>query len=537
MVTDLQRRSLENRIDALIAPWRGVGPGVSIGVVRGGELIAHRHTGMASVEHGVPIGPETRFRIASVSKQFTCAAVLLLAARGRLDITAPARSLIPELPEAYAAVTVAQLMQNTAGIRDMLEIMRFGGADLGTPVTAAELLAGICRQRTLNFAPGTRFLYSNSNFFLLGLIVERIAGEALATFLARELFSPLGMTATQHTPDLRVPIPHLATGYLAQEGGIIRAPHAFTLGGEGGLVSSVIDLALWAANARDRAVPSPGVLRGLEQLTPFPNGTETIYARGLIRRAYRGVETISHGGLWPGFRTEYLRAPEHDVAVIAIANSGAIDPNALAHRVLDMVLDRAGAVPAPSLPPGTPLPEAGRYVSDVTGETLDIAVLDSGAVTLTSYGQAVTAEATEDGCLAVPRSSTVLAVRAAGPGAVEVRQDAGVVTIWKRAAEGAVLADDLPGIYASEEMDTRWEIARDTGAVAGAMTLHATGPVVRGAAWPLEAVTARDARAHIPGTLWRMWFDIRLERGADGRITGLTVNGGRAKAVRFARVG
>jgi hypothetical protein len=164
-------------------------------------------------------------------------------------------------------------------------------------------------------------------------------------------------------------------------------------------------------------------------------------------------------------------------------------------------------------------------------------VLDSGAVTLTSYGQAVTAEATEDGCLAVPRSSTVLAVRAAGPGAVEVRQDAGVVTIWKRAAEGAVLADDLPGIYASEEMDTRWEIARDTGAVAGAMTLHATGPVVRGAAWPLEAVTARDARAHIPGTLWRMWFDIRLERGADGRITGLTVNGGRAKAVRFARVG
>jgi CubicO group peptidase (beta-lactamase class C family) len=535
MVTDLERRGLENRIDALISPWRGAGPGVSIGVVRGRELIAHRHAGMASVEHGVPIGPETRFRIASVSKQFTCAAVLLLAARGQLDIAAPARALLPDLPEAYGAVTVAHLMQNTAGIRDMLEIMRFGGADLGTPVTAEELLAGICRQRMLNFAPGTRFLYSNSNFFLLGLIVERIAGEPLAGFLARELFAPLGMTATLHTPDLRVPIPHLASGYLAVEGGIIRAPHGFTLGGEGGLVSTVIDLALWAANARDRTVPSAGVLRELEHLTPFPNGTETIYGRGLIRRAYRGVETISHGGLWPGYRTEYLRAPGHDLAVIAIANSGAIDPNALAHRVLDMMLDRAGVVPAPVLPKEAALPQPGHYVNDATGETLDIAVSDGGAVTLTSYGQAVMAEATDDGWLAVPRSSTVLAVRAAGAAAVEVRQDAGVVSLWHRAAEGSALPDDLPGTYASDEMDTRWQII--CGAVGGAMMLRATGPVVRGAVWPLEAVTERDARAHIPGTLWRMWFDLRIEREPGGRIIGLTVNGGRAKAVRFLREG
>jgi CubicO group peptidase (beta-lactamase class C family) len=104
---DLALRGLANRIDALISPWQGSGPGVSIGVVRGAELIALHHAGMASVEHAVPIGPRTRFRIASVSKQFTCAAVLLLAARGALDITAPVRSLLPELPEAYASVTVS----------------------------------------------------------------------------------------------------------------------------------------------------------------------------------------------------------------------------------------------------------------------------------------------------------------------------------------------------------------------------------------------------------------------------------------------
>jgi CubicO group peptidase (beta-lactamase class C family) len=530
---DLALRGLANRIDALLSPWRGAGPGVSLGVVRGADLIALHHAGMASVEHAVPIGPATRFRIASVSKQFTCAAVLLLAARGRLDIAAPVRSLIPELPEAYAEVTVAHLMQNTAGIRDMLEIMRFGGADLGTPVTGEQLLAGICRQRALNFPPGTRFLYSNSNFFLAGLIVERVTGESLAGLLDREIFGPVGMTATAHTPDLRVPIPHLATGYQVVEAGLIRAPHGFTLGGEGGLVSTVTDLALWAANARDRAVPGAGVLRGLETLTPFLNGTEAMYARGLIRRAYRGVETISHGGLWPGFRTEYLRAPEHDVAVIAIANSGAIDPNALAHRVLDMLLDRAGVVPAPRLPAGAVLPDPGCYVNATTGETLDIAVSDTGAVTLTTYGQAVVAEATEDGFLAVPRSSTVLAVRAAAPGTVEVRQDAGVAGTWRRAPEGATLPDDIAGTYASEEMATRWEITRDGGAA----TLTATGPVVTGPAWEVTAITPRDLRAHIPGTLWKMWFDIRIERDGAGQIVSLTANGGRAKAVRFARVG
>ncbi len=532
-MTDLSLRGLANRIDALLSPWAGAGPGVSIGVVRGAELIALRHAGMASVEHAVPIGERTRFRIASVSKQFTCAAVLLLAARGALDIATPARSLLPELPEACAAVTIAQLMQNTAGIRDMLEIMRFGGADLGTPVTGGQLLAGICRQRALNFAPGTRFLYSNSNFFLAGLIVERVSGLTLADFLQREFFGPVGMTATAHAPDLSVPVPDLATGYVTGEGGMLRAPHGFALGGEGGLVSTVTDLALWAANARDRAVPGPGVLRALETLTPFPNGADAVYARGLIRRAYRGVVTISHGGLWPGYRTEYLRAPGHDCAVIAIANSGTIDPNALAHRVLDMLLDRAGVPSAPVLAAGTALPGPGHYVNDTTGETLDIGRDGAGGVTLTTYGQVAAAEATADGWLEVPRSSTVLAARAAGERAVTVRQDAGVVSTWHRAAEGASLAAALPGRYASEEMGTTWDITRS----GDAMTVTAHGPVVHGPAWTLTPITARDARAHIPGTLWRMWFDIRIERDGAGRITGLLAHGGRAKAVRFAREG
>jgi CubicO group peptidase (beta-lactamase class C family) len=532
-VNDLDRRALNNRIDALLAPWRDKPtPGVTVGVLVDDELVAHRHAGLASLELGVPIDDRTCFRIASVSKQFTCAAILLLAERGMLDVEAKARSLINELPEEYADITVAQLMHNTSGIRDMLEIQRHGGGDLYVPITSDDLLEGICRQRTLNFAPGTRYLYSNSNFFLLGLVVERLSGIKLAAFLEREVFAPLGMTGTRHTPDVRVAIPRLATGYLVDDGTFIRAPHAFPLGGEGGLVSCVEDLAIWARNASTARVLGEGVLRALERATPFVNGTHNMYARGLVARPYRGVRSFSHGGLWPGFRTEYLRAPDQQIAVIAISNHGAADPNLLAHRVLDILLDRIDAPKNPTLPPRESLaPMAGRYIDPATGATLDVAVSDTGVPTLTTNGLPSIAEATYDGRLCVPRSSSVFFVRAAGADAVEVELDAGTVAVWQRTPAEPDLPDDLPGTYVSEEMATRWVITKDSDG----MSARAFGPVIRGAKWQLEAIGPDDVRVHVPGTLMRGWLDARVERDGAGAIAALVVNGGRVKAARYAR--
>jgi CubicO group peptidase (beta-lactamase class C family) len=534
MMTELERRLLENRIDALLEPWRARPmPGISVGVAQGGALLAHRHAGLASLELGVPIGPQTRFRIASVSKQFTCAAILLLAERGRLDVEQPARSLLPELPKAYAGITVAQLMHNTSGIRDMLEIMRQGGADLGTPITEADLMAGICRQRTLNFTPGTRYLYSNSNFFLLGRIVEQLSGTKLAAFLEAEIFAPLGMTSTRHTPDLLVPLPNLASGYLAKGDGFIRAPHAFPLGGEGGLVSSVTDLLLWAHNRGTRQVPGAPVLAALERATPFVNGTANMYARGLVARPYRGHATFSHGGLWPGYRTEFLRVPGLDLAVVAISNNGASDPNLLAHRVLDIMLDGMGAPASPKLPPREALAAmAGRFMHEETGATLDITVAQDGTPTLSTNGVPTIAEATEDGRLTMPRGSSVFTVAAAGPDAVLVEQDAGITATWQRVPDGAVLPANLPGRYRSDEMNATWTIAPE----ADGMVVRAAGPVVHGPAWPVTPVTSADIRVHVPSTLMRAWLDVRVMRGADGAITELVVHGGRAKAVHFHRL-
>src|SRR5579863_2394595 len=163
-MSDLKPLLLDRRVERLLAPWRqSIGPGVTIGVVIGDDLAIHQSAGMASLELGVPIGSETTFRIASVSKQFTCAAILLLAAEGRLSVDDEVRSHLPALPDLGHRITLDHLMHNTSGIRDMLEIMRLGGVDLGQPCEPRDLLDGVCRQRGLNFTPGSRYLYSNSN--------------------------------------------------------------------------------------------------------------------------------------------------------------------------------------------------------------------------------------------------------------------------------------------------------------------------------------------------------------------------------------
>jgi CubicO group peptidase (beta-lactamase class C family) len=533
-VTDLDLTLLERRIDALLVPWaEHAGPGATIGLVLDGQLAVHRHAGLASIEHGVAIGPATRFRIASVSKQFTCAAILMLAAEGKLSLEDEARRHLPELPELADRVTVAHLMHNTSGIRDMLEIMRQGGADLGTPIRLQDLVEGICRQRTLNFTPGTRFLYSNSNFLLLGLIVERLTGEKLEDYLEAHIFAPLGMRDTRMTPSLQQVIPNLATGYLSDaEGNWLRAPHAFPLHGEGGLVSSVQDLALWDRNFTTRRIGA-GWLDGLAQQTPFANGTENRYARGQVVRPYRGLRTVSHGGLWPGYRTEFLRVPEQGVTVIAIANGGPIDPNLLAHRALDAVLEtRPGIHPVPALPGKAALaPLAGRWLEPESGATLDIAVPESGIPTLSTNGLEVKVEATVDGRLASPRSSSVFLVRGLGPDVIEVEQDAGTRGPWRRVPEGASLPTGLPGTYYSQEMASTWTLTEADGKA----WVRASGLVVTGQHWELTPVEGDILRVTVPGTLFRTWLDVRVLR-RDGAVIGLEASGGRAKHVRYDRI-
>ncbi|MBR0670894.1 serine hydrolase domain-containing protein [Neoroseomonas soli] len=523
---DLDLMSLERRVEALLAPFAAKGsPGCTIGIVRDGALVLHRSAGLASIEHEVPVGPSTTFRIASVTKQFTCAAALLLAEDGVLSPEDDLAAFIPELPDLGARVTVDHVMRNTSGIRDMLELMRLGGLDLSDACTGADLLAAICRQRGLNFAPGSRFLYSNSGFFLLGLAVERAAGMPLGAFLEQRIFTPLGMTRTRLTPTTSELVPGLATGYLPATGNFTRAAHGFALGGEGGLVSCVEDLALWARNYETGRVGGPALVEALQQRARFTNGALNLYARGLEAGEHRGVPTIGHGGLWPGYKTAFLRAPAERLAVIVITNHGGADPGAIAAQVLEAALaGTAGLTPVPPLPAHAALEAmTGRWVNAGEGASFDVFLDPAGQPMARSHGVPFALAPLPDGALTARRGVFCFTLRPAGA-ALEVEADAGQRSVFQRAPAEAAMPENLPGRYACAELGTEWTIGDDR-------RVSARGPHAVGGPWRLEPVAPGLLRMHVPGSLFDTWYDIRLLPGG-----ALEANGARARRLVFERI-
>ncbi len=520
---------LQRVVDRLLAPWdRPAGPGMTLGVVIEDELAVHRSTGLASVELGVPIGPATTFRIASVSKQFTCAAVLLLAAEGKLRVEDDVRDWLPELPDLGVRITLDHLMHNCSGIRDMLEIMRLGGVDLSQPMTHDDLMTGICRQRGLNFPPGSRYLYSNSNFLLLGRVVEKASRQSLREFLDRRIFAPLGMSATRHVESPAEAVPGLATGYFSQNGGWRRAQHGFPLHGEGGLVSSVDDLVLWHCHlGSGRGV---ALADALTARMDFTNGRPNAYARGVGLRRYRGLSIAEHGGLWPGYKTAFLRIPDPGLALVCITNDAGADPHAVASQALDAIIDdMPGVHPAPALPPRAELGRyAGRWLDREGGATADIGLSDDGVLKVTIYGVSFVACATEDGRLGSPTCSTPFAFRLLGAGdMLEVEHDSGVIVTYHRVPEGAALPNGLSGRYVNDDMAASWTI---DGA-----SLTVAGPLRLGTQWSVEPVEGDAIRVMAPTALYNAWLDARVLRAPGGRINGLTVNGGRARRLVFRR--
>jgi CubicO group peptidase (beta-lactamase class C family) len=208
------------RVDALFAPWSSPdSPGCAVGVWKAGQLVLSRAYGMANLEHGVPNTPETVFEAGSVSKQFTVAAVLSLEQQGKLSLDDAVRKHVPELPDYGAPLTLRHLVHHTSGLRDWGTVVEAAGWPRGSRIhTHAHVLDVLARQRSLNFPPGTEFLYSNSGYNLLAIIVERVSGQGFSTFTREHLFEPLGMTHTQWRDDFARIVKGRATAYASRMG-------------------------------------------------------------------------------------------------------------------------------------------------------------------------------------------------------------------------------------------------------------------------------------------------------------------------------
>lgn len=314
-------------------------PGASLAVVERGSIAYARGYGRANLEWEIAAEPDTVFEIASVTKPFTATAMMLLAMDGKLELDDPITRHLPELPAPYAGVSVRRLLSHTGGvIRDGMDGYWKSPPSIARDYTREEMLELIAAA-PLCFSPGEKYAYSNSAYFLLGLVIERVSGESYLEFMSRRLFGPLGMEDTRPATrrDLR---PRRAAGY-SWEGGVYRnAPycgltHHFS---NGGLASTVFDLARWdAALSSDRLLPQ---IVWLEMWTAvrLNDGTKAVSGRdalglgqpshtglgwGLSR--YRGHRTVGHAGALPGYTSQFTRYPDAGVTVIVLCNNWAGD--------------------------------------------------------------------------------------------------------------------------------------------------------------------------------------------------------------------
>lgn len=530
----LSPRSLEQRIDALFSRYTQPGsPGAIVGVMRGGDIALCKGYGLASIELGVPIAEHTRFRIASVSKQFTVTAALMLAAEGKLKLSDPPHKYLRELPK--LKVTIDQMMRNCSGLPDFLELLRLGGHGLDKPVRAVDLFEACVRNRHLNFAPGSRFLYSNTNFLLLGLIIEKITGRKLGDVLAERIFGPLGMDRTRLDADIDTIIPDLATGYLGDATqGFRRAQHAYPQGGEGGLTSSVGDLLTWSRHF-DRPTLKPRDLPAqLMAPSALTGGHANHYRRGVGVGELRGIETIGHGGLWPGFRTEFLRLPTVDLTVVIISNLATLDPWRLARAVAVEALAGSPALapPPPSATEAEIAALAGTWVNAQEPALFDLAWRNSEPV-VTQNGMPFALAKQADGWLAAERGSFEFDLKPVADGTLQVDLGAGRVLSFGRLAKRRPVPPEIVGTYLSADSGATWQVRRS----GKDYVTDVSGPLISGGApWRLAGVDADTIEIVSPGSWISATQLARLERSRAGKIKALVVSTGRIKNMRFERV-
>jgi CubicO group peptidase (beta-lactamase class C family) len=242
--------ALSEKIDTLFAEWNNSdSPGCALGVIQNGDLIYKQGYGMADLEHNISITPNSVFNIASVSKQFVAMSLLLLEEEGKLSFDDNIRIYLPELPEYFAPITIRNLIHHTSGIPDYELRWNIEGKDFLNCTTEDELYKQICSQEKLDFKPGEKHQYSNSGYFLAGLIVKRASGKSLKDFAEEKIFKPLGMKNSLFLDDNRTIIKNRAFGYAPLvQGRYGNAVTRFDLVGDGGLYTNVEDLFLWDQN-------------------------------------------------------------------------------------------------------------------------------------------------------------------------------------------------------------------------------------------------------------------------------------------------
>ena len=363
------------RVDQIFAVYdKSESPGCSLGVIRNGNLVYRKAYGSASLELRVPLSPESVFYMGSVSKQFTAAAIVLAAEQGYLSLDDNVRKYIPELPDYGHVITVRQMIHQTSGFRDFFTLFYLSGHDVGDFNSPEDILKIVVRQRGLNNIPGDEWIYSNTNYFLLGIVVSRATKKSLREFAAENIFQPLAMSHTLFYDDHTLVVPGRVAAYSSAPHDSFRVDWSTTyeVVGGGGLMSTVDDLLLWDRNFYANRLGKGTLVQKLQTPGVLNDGNKISYAMGLDLGSYRGLPIVEHGGALFGYRTELLRFPEQKFSVICLCNIASAVPENLARQVADIYLAGRLQPGASALDPSSkgdfpdPVTFAGEYLDPRT---------------------------------------------------------------------------------------------------------------------------------------------------------------------------
>jgi len=329
VLTGCATRAHMNEIDAIFRDYSGAVPGASVVVVRGDRVMFRKSYGLANLEERIAATPETHYRLASITKQFTAAAILTLAQQGKLSLDDPIRRWLPSLPAYADAITIRHLLTHTSGLIAYEDVMP---STTTVQLRDADVLRLLETQSTTYFPPGSQYRYSNSGYSLLALIVEKASGKHFADLLREEIFTPLGMTSTVAHEEGISTVANRAYGYSGDGSSWLRTDESLTSAvlGDGGIYTSVDDLVHW--------------LRALDQ-GRFAEASEprvetdkagVRYGFGWRISARNGRRVVSHTGESIGFRNALVRFPDEKLSVVVLTNRNEGEPYELAIRVVDL---------------------------------------------------------------------------------------------------------------------------------------------------------------------------------------------------------
>lgn len=348
-----QSATREAAVDKVFAAWNTATPGCAVGVAENGASVLQRAYGMAELEHAVANKPETIFEAGSVSKQFTAAAMILLARDGKVSLDDDVRKYVPELPTYEAPVTIRQMLSHTSGLRDWGNLAGIAGMPRGARTyTHGHVVDILSRQQALNFTPGTKWSYSNSGYNLAAVIIARASGLSFAEFSRTRLFQPLGLTQTSWRDDYTRVVPGRAVAYSPQGMARFRQDMPFeNVHGNGGLLTTVGDLLKWQRALSDGPLSGARVATEQQTMAKLPDRRDLHYGLGVFTGVYKGVPEVYHSGATAGYRAFLTHYPSANLTVAVLCNAGNANATQFARSVSDIYLgDRANAgAPRPAV--------------------------------------------------------------------------------------------------------------------------------------------------------------------------------------------